>query len=203
MIIITIKCEVDPERRSINHLSVMECWGWGLWFKGTRPLLYKITPCLCADGDGGAGWIRSYVCYHSKSVCVRVLNWWWHWWWFWDTVVEYLYPYLYQEVHHYWKRADRGIELFYDLLLYYCIFVSLFVFVFYICITRRGPLLKEGGQRLRTALWAEKAFGNSWSGLRTIVFSVFVFVYNLYLFCSCVFLCIITWGSWTGLVLYL
>ena len=163
---------------------------------------------------------------HSVSVC-------WWWWWCWmDSFLcmlsfkirlcpwlelamalvmilrhnRWIFVSLFvssEEVHHYWKRADRDIELLYDLLLYYCIFVSLFVFVFYICIKRRGPLLKEGGQRLRTALWAEKAFGNSWSGLRTIVFSVFVFVYNLYLFCSCVFLCIITWGSWTGLVLYL
>ena len=124
MIIITIKCEVDPERRSINHLSVMECWGWGLWFKGTRPLLYKITPCLCADGDGGAGWIRSYVCYHSKSV----LNLQWHWWWFWDTVIEYLYPYLYQVKMS--TTSERGrIEIHNCFMICCCITVYLYLYL--------------------------------------------------------------------------
>ena len=164
-----------------NH-SVSVCWWWWwCWMDSFLCMLsFKIRLCPCFELVMALVMILG----HSRWIFVSL------------SVSS-------EEVHHYWKRADRGIELFYDLLLYYCIFVSLFVFVFYICITRRGPLLKEGGQRLRTALWAEKAFGNSWSGLRTIVFSVFVFVYNLYLFCSCVFLCIITWGSWTGLVLYL
>ena len=161
MIIITIKCEVDPERRSINHLSVMECWGWGLWFKGTRPLLYKITPCLCADGDGGAGWIRSYVCYHSKSVCVRVLNWWWHWWWFWDTLnicilmcIKWRGPPLLKEG----GQRYRTVLWFVIVLLYLlCIFIFICVCILYLYHEKRSTT-ERGRTEIKDCFVSWKSF---------------------------------------------